>query len=131
MKKTEIKIRISEDDKEKFKKICEFRDTTMSDSLNAHIYEQINTSLVINDNKSIRVSLVKQLVNHILFELIFEPLSAIESKINNRLSEHLSFNAIVTNLEYKNGFTSGIVCFDLEDSTLYSITFTVFFKNGK
>jgi len=127
MKKTEIKIRISEDDKEKFKKICEFRNTTMSDNLNAHIYEQINTSLVINDNKSIRVSLVKQIVNHILLELMFEPLSTIESKINNGLSEYLSFNAIVTNLEHNTGFTSGIVCFDLEDSTPYSITFTVFF----
>lgn len=128
MKKTEIKIRISEKDKTDFKKICMVEDTTMSNKINRYITNEINDSFIITVNKSVKVALLRLTVGEVLHEMSFTKvlsLDYIKGKIEEGISKYLSFETVVEMLDSKDGYTSGIISFELEDNTPYSINFTI------
>jgi hypothetical protein len=130
MKETEIKIRIDNELKTKFKNKCYTEKTSMSNKIIKIINEDVNflnDGIYFEQEKPIRVNLVKMVLYNTLNEFMFEFCDDLKPSLEKKFKENLNFKVIVS--EIKNNeiekFHYGNVYFYLENNTPICIDYTV------
>jgi len=127
MKEEEIKIRITTTLKSEFKKICESEKTTMSNK----IFEFINDKVEKEKIKPIRLSLVKQIIEKLLTDLMFEKLTDAKFLLEKTLNNELKFETKVSEIKINNNIVFGYVLFKIndDDDKPYSLNFSIYSNN--
>ena len=105
MKNETIKIRINDKLKKSFKSKCKTDNWTMSDKIIDLIEQDISK------NKSLKTTLVKELIHNFLNNIIFETLEIGENLLKDELNKHFSFETIVSDFEIIKHKTIGNVYF--------------------
>jgi len=130
MKESEIKIRINTELKNKFKNKCKLDSLSMSDKIIKFINDDVNfitDGVYLSQEKSIRILLIKMVLNRVLTNGLFEFNNTIKTVLENSLKENLSFETIVSDIQYNSekNMSYGSIFFYLEDKTPYNVAFTV------
>lgn len=136
MKESEIKIRIDDELKIKFKNKCHSEKTSMSDKLINFIKKDINFD---NDNfkiemiKPIRTNLVKTLLYRVLNKFSFEYSNDLKIILEQNFKENLKFDVTVSEIKkvYGENISYGNVFFNLEDDSLICIDFNVSYNENE
>lgn len=112
MKESEIKIRVSNETKNTFKKICEFKGISMSNRIIKRITEDVNEYNKIGvyiQKKQLNLFLLRTVINKILIEFHFEKFNNITLKdeIEKNIKKYLSFEVKIGDIKINDNILHG------------------------
>jgi len=135
MKENEIKIRVSNETKNTFKKTCEFKRQTMSSRIIELIMEDVNKYdeiFIYTEKKQFNLLLLRTVINKTLIDVSFDVLTAesLKEKIEQDIKKYLSFDVEVCEIEKKDKwFTGEVLCYNDNNKEKVSLKYCIGYGN--